>query len=837
MAPMKAMKAAAMKAMKAMKAGDTYTIALRAKFWRRNKLRSPPEVMPADSLVSEQQDLGMVGPWGPQLQADQVGARWEGRKGPLLTEQRCLRWYPSAFHPTHTSRGTAAEMGASHKAVEEVATSLSAECDKGARCRADRPSHNLALVARCDVGPEFHLRISCSGLLPSICQEKSREEVLAGGEEDAIALLKKVRRYRLIRRFCVKQSTGKSRACDDADEGKQSALSSDASELELCAALRLAQHMTLVLDVAREAGHSPSKVEDEWESGGEDWPDAYRYTPMCPEALSRRLPMTLVSFYFDDATIQHWASSKGSGQLALRQAMTWHPLRRGKATTNVQLRRFPEIGTRPGTRSHSREGNFLGSRATSSKDLGLYQADNRLASGVASKLYGCSNFFEQGVYGKIGRAGLNSIKDRQYDKLLSLTPAIEQAFEVLEAIVRERPVRAIHLTVPPVQRFVVASDAALEIPRHGAGGRRGVWFIDNTAALMAMVRRRSDSADLDRLALMIHAAMFALEVWIYIEWVETKSNWSDGLWFGHLAYQGIQCLWFGHLAYQEIQCYIVANPSTYAYLDDFRWAYRYEADRNQFSEMNYGLDWKTVEAGAIGPYLRSHPNLKDRDVHYFVGQNDGWEGAPDPKVDPMKCYENHMHYGADVHELHVVPGSGHEGDKMLLSEAAALKIMFDCSRLPFALDAATSGGRGGRLLASLCRRTLSCEEKELAWPLALQSLPEGLDANVCNSGDLLACTLPSGCKLLWYFRHGQSTGNIAKEASLAADQRAGGTAHFDSYTACEDYVDAALTPEGHLQAELGKLRLSEWRFKPQLIVCSPLTRAIQTAALVFQDEL
>ncbi|CAE8625530.1 unnamed protein product [Polarella glacialis] len=186
------------------------------------------------------------------------------------------------------------------------------------------------------------------------------------------------------------------------------------------------------------------------------------------------------------------------------------------------------------------------------------RADNRLASGVASKLYGCSNFFEQGVYGKIGRAGLNSIRDRQYDKLLSLTPAIAQAFEVLEAIVRERPVRAIHLAVPPVQRFVVASDAALEIPRHGAGGelegvhhiaqlellmvlvalasnpnrcggRRGVWFIDNTAALMAMVRRRSDSADLDRLALMIHAAMFALEVWIYFEWVETKSNWSDGI--------------------------------------------------------------------------------------------------------------------------------------------------------------------------------------------------------------------------------------------------------------------------------------------------------------------
>ena len=60
-------------------------------------------------------------------------------------------------------------------------------------------------------------------------------------------------------------------------------------------------------------------------------------------------------------------------------------------------------------------------------------------------------------------------------------------------------------------------------------GKRGIWFIDNTAALMALVRGRSNSQDLDALAGSIPAALFALQVWMYFEWVESKSNWADGI--------------------------------------------------------------------------------------------------------------------------------------------------------------------------------------------------------------------------------------------------------------------------------------------------------------------
>ena len=51
-------------------------------------------------------------------------------------------------------------------------------------------------------------------------------------------------------------------------------------------------------------------------------------------------------------------------------------------------------------------------------------------------------------------------------------------------------------------------------------GKRGAWFIDNKAAPMALIRGRSNSADLDRLAGSIHAALFAMQAWMYFERVK-----------------------------------------------------------------------------------------------------------------------------------------------------------------------------------------------------------------------------------------------------------------------------------------------------------------------------
>ena len=58
-------------------------------------------------------------------------------------------------------------------------------------------------------------------------------------------------------------------------------------------------------------------------------------------------------------------------------------------------------------------------------------------------------------------------------------------------------------------------------------GRRGTWYIDNVAALMALIRGRSDNQDLEEMSGKIHAMLFALRTWIFWEWIPSKSNWAD----------------------------------------------------------------------------------------------------------------------------------------------------------------------------------------------------------------------------------------------------------------------------------------------------------------------
>ena len=58
-------------------------------------------------------------------------------------------------------------------------------------------------------------------------------------------------------------------------------------------------------------------------------------------------------------------------------------------------------------------------------------------------------------------------------------------------------------------------------------GSRGLWFTDNTAALMALVNGKSDSPSLDVMARFVHIACFAMRAAPYFEYVESGSNWAD----------------------------------------------------------------------------------------------------------------------------------------------------------------------------------------------------------------------------------------------------------------------------------------------------------------------
>ena len=295
----------------------------------------------------------------------------------------------------------------------------------------------------------------------------------------------------------------------------------------------------------------------------------------------------MVSFYYDDCTLQDWEPTAMHAQSVMGQVL--------------ECLGFPCAADK--RQSPSFEGDFLGmihdlSAAHLVGKIQLWirprlqdkiqdfirtaRRDRLLHPGTAAKLFGCVTFLDQAAFGKVARAGLNAIKDRQHvDTSVELTTHLEVAFDVIETVLSLRPRRTVSLVSCLEPRMIAASDAAHERGK-GSGGflfsdaffcRRGavveidakvfqlwqakelviaqlellmvfqalicfpdsfrrntcVWWIDNIASLMSLVRGRSDSPDLDRLAQMIHMLLFNLHCNMWFEWVQSKSNWTDGI--------------------------------------------------------------------------------------------------------------------------------------------------------------------------------------------------------------------------------------------------------------------------------------------------------------------
>ena len=60
-------------------------------------------------------------------------------------------------------------------------------------------------------------------------------------------------------------------------------------------------------------------------------------------------------------------------------------------------------------------------------------------------------------------------------------------------------------------------------------GRRVLWVLDNTSALHSFVKGRSEHATLDRNVSLMNFFKLRLDVTMWLEWVDSKSNWSDGI--------------------------------------------------------------------------------------------------------------------------------------------------------------------------------------------------------------------------------------------------------------------------------------------------------------------
>lgn len=120
--------------------------------------------------------------------------------------------------------------------------------------------------------------------------------------------------------------------------------------------------------------------------------------------------------------------------------------------------------------------------------------------------------------------------------------------------------------------------------------------------------------------------------------------------------------------------------------------------------------------------------------------------------------------------------------------------------------------------------------------LVVRRLPPETLTELCNSGDSLHEALQAGEKLVWWVRHGQSEANVALQVAMEAKE-AGGELDLTDYRTGARFVDTPVSAHGLEQLEGLATKVATWKVKPSLIVVSPLTRALQTAAVGFNKEL
>ena len=88
-------------------------------------------------------------------------------------------------------------------------------------------------------------------------------------------------------------------------------------------------------------------------------------------------------------------------------------------------------------------------------------------------------------------------------------------------------------------------------------GTSSVWFVDNVAALMALVKGSSCSRSLDQMAKLVHLACFSVHSAPYFEYIESGANWADDI-----SRYGARGSWAPRNAFSVASCSVVVELLT-----------------------------------------------------------------------------------------------------------------------------------------------------------------------------------------------------------------------------------------------------------------------------------
>ena len=316
----------------------------------------------------------------------------------------------------------------------------------------------------------------------------------------------------------------------------------------------------------------------------------FNRVPCLGTACLRRIAGACVTHFFDDSGVLDMASAHGSAQEAVNtvyqcfgvrlDALKQQPMATQRLFLGVLLNlsralsdRAMLVDIKPGLRE------------TIYADVQRMIDAGSCSPSEASKLRGRMVWAASSMFGRCGRGGQGPLSDRQYDVgQCELTEPLLAALRYIQALVKVVPPRIVPLHSAPAPPIVVYTDASFEpaemsspglgsvifapdeptegraawVPaevldsfaeratqiaplealavtlatlqfRRKLAGAEIIWFIDNQSVCASLVRGASSVDDMSSLVAVTHLLWATLGARVWIEWVDSESNVSDGL--------------------------------------------------------------------------------------------------------------------------------------------------------------------------------------------------------------------------------------------------------------------------------------------------------------------
>ena len=315
-------------------------------------------------------------------------------------------------------------------------------------------------------------------------------------------------------RFEVDQGSKKRAVADGRRSGHNDHVWAH-EKIDLCGPTQPGAQVRVLYEELQAAGVTTDEIKKlTYQTGGEDMPDAYRWSPVRDEdhnvnivgmfspdadvlpdpsyawlfqilwghvfglmaavlnfnrwprflqAVGRRLLFVLISLYFDDANIGDLGIGDGYAQEAVQQmfAVFGAPLAAHKCLPMSSSNDFLGLVHNVSTVFQTGQVHFVPRARTLAKAVAIVVSaleSDFLSPATASKLRGVVTFLSCGVFGKLGRACQHPLRQRQYSDTAPFTLSfrLRRCLQLLLAILRDAPPRVMKIWGPARKPKAVA---------------------------------------------------------------------------------------------------------------------------------------------------------------------------------------------------------------------------------------------------------------------------------------------------------------------------------------------------------------------------------------------